>query len=161
MLALARRNEDYVYLEAAKKRFMELDIAETFELIPCTEQEVKALEERLNLTLPKAYQEFLLWAGHGAGHFLRGSDCFYKDTLKIQNWAEELLNENHFPKQLPKDAFVFFMHQGYQFNFFRMRDGDDPPVYFYIEGSEANDFITIYPNFSQFLITEMEAYVKL
>lgn len=78
--------------------------------------------------------------GHGAGTFMLGSSFFYNDLIDNQKYAQELLEEDHFPIPLPPDAFVFFMHQGYQFSFFRESDGDDPPVYYYLEGTTNNDF---------------------
>jgi hypothetical protein len=45
-----------------------------------------------------------------------------------------LLLENHQPP-LPNKAFVFFMHQGYQFMYFIAdSSSDDPPVFYYLEG---------------------------
>jgi hypothetical protein len=48
--------------------------------------------------------------------------------------ADTLLREDGQPL-LPKNAFVFLMHQGYHFMYF-IADGqsDDPPVYYYLEG---------------------------
>ena len=60
--------------------------------------------------MPAAYQEFLLWMGHGAGKFLRGSDCFFQHLPYLQEWALELLQENNFPENLPEDTFIFLMH---------------------------------------------------
>jgi hypothetical protein len=34
---------------------------------------------------------------------------------------------------LPEDAFVFLMHQGYQFLFISLDQGDDPPVFLVTE----------------------------
>src|SRR6266851_6487960 len=122
-----------MYLDQVKARLEDLHIVSTDEIVPCTEDEVHTLERQLGFSLPGAYKEFLLWMGHGAGILLRGSDCFYQHLPPLRTWAEELLEENNFPEPLPEDAFVFFMHQGYQFNFFRISEGDDPPVHFYGE----------------------------
>ncbi|MEM1544609.1 MAG: SMI1/KNR4 family protein [Candidatus Bathyarchaeia archaeon] len=48
------------------------------ELKPCTEEEMKALEEKLGRSLPAAYREFLLWTGKrvGRGTFMRNEDFF-------------------------------------------------------------------------------------
>ena len=74
----------------------------------------------------RAYQEFLLSMGRSAGQFLRGSDCFLNHIPQLQEWAVELLQENNFAESLPEDAFIFLMHQGYQFSFFRVSEGADP-----------------------------------
>jgi hypothetical protein len=98
--------------------------------------------------------------GHSAGKFLQGSDCFFQHLLSLQEWAVELLNENNFPKKLPEDAFVFYMHQGYQFSFFRLSEGDDPPTYSYCEGTNQTTFIKSHKRFSDFMITEVEIQEK-
>lgn len=130
------------------------------QIIPCSVDEVVHLEKKLKITLPSAYKEFLLWMGHSGAEFLRGSDCFYKNLLQLKNWAVELLEENNFPETLPSEAFVFFMHQGYQFGFFKLTEGDDPPIYYYNEVDHKKTFELSYINFSEFLSTEIEARIN-
>ena len=56
------------------------------------------------------------------------------------------------------DDFVFFMHQGYEFCFFKLSEGDNPPVYFYSEEacpfhprkSAHSNFIKITDSLSEF-----------
>lgn len=130
--------------------------------IPCTLQEVEELEQWLGHRLPKAYREFLLWMGHSGGGVLAGTNCFYEDLKRIQTSAKELLEENHYSGELPKDAFVFYMHQGYQFNFFHLEEGDDPPVYFYVEENPTRIFFEkIYQKFSIFVLTEVEGHIAV
>jgi hypothetical protein len=105
--------------------------------------------------LPLAFKEVLLLMGHEAGGFLRGSEFLYDDLAQLTNIAAEMLQDARFPERLPPDAFVFFMHQGYQFNFFRVCEGDDPPVYRFYEGKDMTTFPRIYPAFTFFMITEL------
>lgn len=149
-----------MYLDKVKTHFKQLDLVSSGELIPCSPEEIRALEEQLGLSLPGAYKEFLLWMGHNAGSFLRGSDCFYQDLRHLREWAIELLEENDFSETLPNDAFVFFMHQGYQFAFLRTCEGDDPPVYYYHEGMDQTSFIRAYRSFSEFLSNEIDAHAE-
>ncbi len=163
-----------MYLDKIKKQLIELKLAFPEEQVGCTRNEVILLEQQLGISLPTAYHEFLLSMGHSAGKFLQGSDCFFQHLLSLQEWAFELLNENNFPKKLPEDAFVFYMHQGYQFSFFRLSEGDDPPTYSYCEGSEGDNpptysycegtnqttFIISHKRFSDFLKTEVEIQEK-
>lgn len=148
-----------MYLDKVKKQLIELKIALPQELLGCTQDEVIKLEQQLRIYFPKAYQEFLLLMGHGAGNFLRGSDCFFEHLLCLQNWAVKLLQENNFSESLPEDAFVFLMHQGYQFSFFRLSEGDDPPTYYYCEGSDQN-FTRSHDRLSDFLATEVEIHAQ-
>ena len=133
-----------------------LNILDTHKFIPCTEEEVFALEQKVHLSLPRAYKEFLLTMGKGADTFLVGSDFLYPELLNLQEVAKEMLAEDGFPQKLPEDAFVFFMHQGYQFNFFRISGEDDPSVSRYFEGKEKETFTVIYPHFTDFLLTELK-----
>ncbi|MDQ2715867.1 MAG: SMI1/KNR4 family protein [Chloroflexota bacterium] len=124
-----------MYLDEVKARFSRRGVLRREKVVPCTEEEVRSLEDTLGFSLPATYREFLLWMGHarGAGNFLRGSDCFYEWLPLIQGWAVELLEENGNPEVLPEDAFVFYMHQGYRFYFLRLSEGDNPPIYYYTE----------------------------
>ena len=125
---------------------------------PCSDLEIIQLERQQGMTLPSTYKDFMKMMGHGAGRFLRGSDCFYKHLPQIQEWAKQLLVENDFPEALPEDAFVFFMHQGYQFSFFKLSDGDNPPTYSYCEGQEEPYFVKSHNKFSDFLSVEIKLY---
>jgi hypothetical protein len=125
---------------------------------PCSDLEIIQLEQQQGINLPSTYKDFLKMMGHGAGKFLRGSDCFYQHLPQIQEWAKQLLVENDFPQTLPEDAFVFFMHQGYQFSFFRLSEGDNPPTYSYCEGQEEPYFVKRHNKFSEFLSVEIKLY---
>lgn len=122
----------------------------------CTEQEIHSLEQELGIQLPAAYREFLLLMGHDGGDVLRGTQCFYEDLPKIQGWSRTLLESNNVQTPLPPDAFVF-LYSGYQFLFFRLSEGADPPIYSYTEGdAPATGFPEVFPHFSHFLRSIIE-----
>lgn len=124
------------------------------EIRGCSVQEVADLEASVGLVLPARYREFLLLAGKGAGEFYVGTDFFVPQILGLNDDAAELLAENNESFALPDDAFVFLMHQGYQFNYFRAGEGDDPPVYYYHEARGAP--VQTMPSFSAFLLDAIE-----
>lgn len=130
------------------------------QLSPCSDLEIIQFERQKGITLPSIYKDFLKMMGHGAGKFLRGSDCFYQHLPQIQEWAKQLLVENDFPEALPEDAFVFFMHQGYQFSFFRLSEGNNPPTYSYCEGQEEFYSVKSHDIFTEFLALEIDLYLK-
>jgi hypothetical protein len=149
-----------MYLDQVKQSLKELKLVSPDELVGCTYHEIIELEKKLGFSLPEAYKEFLLWMGKSGGRVLQGSDCFFEHLPYLKEWAVELLEENHFPYTLPEDAFVFFMHQGYQFSFFRLSEGDDPPTYSYCEGTNQTSFTRSHNRFSEFMATEIELHAK-
>lgn len=150
-----------MYLDKFKARLAELQHLFTDELLPCTEEQIHSLERQYGLTLPMAYKEFLLWGGVYAAGLLEGSNGFFDDLSELREGAEKLLERNEFPEPLPKDAFVFLMHQGYVFWFFTASEGDDPPVYSYEEGEAAVPYARVpfkklSSSFSKFLEESLE-----
>jgi hypothetical protein len=145
-----------MYIEKVQATIAELPTLQGVTFRPCSQEEVQALEQFIGRPLPLAYREFLLLMGKGMDEFLRGSEIFYPTMYELQQDAVELLKEDDFPEQLPRDAFVFFMHEGYQFNFFHTSEGDDPPVYRFYEGKDPNSFRLIYPHFTSFLVRELQ-----
>lgn len=101
----------------------------------CTPHEIEEIEADAGETLPTAYREFLAKMGRGAGRFYIGTHVFYPLILGVTEAAHELVAEDKANIVLPKDAIAIMMHQGYQFHFIRAGDGDDPPVYYYMEQS--------------------------
>lgn len=156
-----------MYLDEFKKKFEQLRHKFPRNLVACTKKQVLSLEKQVYLSLPEAYKEFLLWGGIEAGGFLEGSDYFYDNTLyKLRESAENLLKEEDFPFSLPKDAFVFNMHQGYIFWFFKTSEGNDPSVYGYTQGDPPVLYSPVpfkknSPNFSEFLIQTLEEEAEL
>jgi hypothetical protein len=49
------------------------------------------------------------------------------------------------------------MHEGYQFAFFHLSAGDDPPVYWYMEGEHDPLFRLINSSYSEFLLLAMQS----
>jgi hypothetical protein len=132
-------------------------LASEAELQGCTEAELTHLESTLGLGLPRAYREFLLRAGRGAGRLFRGTDVFYPTLLNLREWADELLEEDSGRFVIPADAVVIGMHQGYQFLYLRVGEGDDPPVYRYVEGQEDSEKIA--DAFSRYLADAVDDFI--
>lgn len=87
--------------------------------------------------------------GHSAGRFFLGTDVFLKHLERdLTRGANELLARDGKPP-LPATAFVFGMHQGYQFTFFMLGENEDPPVEGYLE---KGDFYAVADSFSEFLV---------
>lgn len=107
------------------------------ELIGCSESEVDAYFNGIGVRPPASYREFLLAIGHGSGRFLLGTDIFFRHLPVVGRDAMSLLLKCGTEEaQVPVDAFVFYMHQGYEFGYFCASESDDPSVYQYIEGDE-------------------------
>jgi hypothetical protein len=149
------------YLEKVKARIEELHVLYPDKIAPCTEEEVWALEKELGRALPAAYREFLLWMGHNDGNLQRGTNWLYEDLAFLQEDAVELMQRDAFPVTLPTDAFVFLMHEQYQFAFFRTSEGDDPPIYYYMESDDEIALSISTAHYSDFLLSLVEAVQKL
>ncbi len=117
-------------------------------LAGCSEQDLLELQHGMGVQLPPAYLRFLRRCGADTGDFLRGSDLTLAFLPRLRSSAQALLTDDKGPL-LPDDAFVFFSHQGYQFLFFRLSDGPDPPVFYYLEASGV--FRKVAPSFSAWL----------
>jgi hypothetical protein len=81
-----------------------------------------------------------------------GSDL-RTDSDQLNDWAVELLEEIDVKNFLADNDYVFMMHQGYMFWYFKADGNPNPDVYFYHEGrSEPEkeyplvEFLYNYPN---------------
>ncbi|WP_338555114.1 SMI1/KNR4 family protein [Paenibacillus sp. KS-LC4] len=130
----------------------ECKIANENEIQGFSELEVDQCEQAIGTILPNQYREFLLAIGHDAGLLFQGTDILFRNIenlLELRKEAEDLLEENEEIFNLPSDAFVFSMHQGYEFNYFVISEGNDPPVYQYVEGDGSP--VLVWDSFSTFL----------
>lgn len=106
----------------------------------CSGKEISSIEFEAGGKLPDIYKIFLAKMGKNAGNYMLGSSAFYDDLPDLKQAALELLEENHFEKELPAKAFIFWVHQGYQIAFFIMGISENPPVFYYGEGEELKQF---------------------
>ncbi|MCL2579770.1 MAG: SMI1/KNR4 family protein [Oscillospiraceae bacterium] len=119
---------------------------------PCSKNEIaKIMQLSKEKNLPQNYVKFMEQAGNGID-FFKGSSYTLDEISKLKSWAIALLKENDSNENIDDNNFVFLMHQGYQFYFFNLNEGDNPPVYFYLEGDNLEMFIKKYESFSGFLI---------
>ena len=124
----------------------------------CSKQEIKQLENALDIILPRAYRCFLEEIGKSADKFLCGSDFSITELVDIQQEAKYLLNEYDNTNILHKKHFIFLMHQGYQFLFFDTSSKEaDPKIYLYIEGEEP---IEVAETFTAWLTQCVEDEIK-
>jgi hypothetical protein len=130
---------------------------------PCSAEEMDSILKAVkNNHLPNAYVKFMQAAGNGFRAF-RGSSFAVNEIFHLREGAEELLEEDESAETLTDNEYVFFMHQGYQFYFFRLNEGDDPPIYYYGEGEYSHKFVKKYNSFTEFLIgyyNEVERLIK-
>ncbi|WP_213086944.1 SMI1/KNR4 family protein [Chitinophaga agrisoli] len=124
------------------------------QLKPCTPQEVIKVEEFYKVSLPAVYKEFLLMMGKGAGEYMAGSSVFYDEIFFLRQYAKELIRDNSL-QPLPDNAFVFWLHQGYQMAFFLLDENEHLPVYYFGEGEGMKSVEIRYSRFIDFLEQEL------
>ena len=134
------------------------------EIIPCTSKEVEKLESMLPhpYRLPTAYKEFLLYGGKKIGAFYEEGSMFdYKRALNYvksgRSSAISLLKQYETNPQLPDDIYVLTTYMSSFFNFFKLTEGENPPVYEWNEedeiGTEA--IVKAYDSFTDFIRDEI------
>ncbi|HZZ81139.1 MAG TPA: SMI1/KNR4 family protein [Gemmataceae bacterium] len=134
-------------------------LARPSELVGCTEDEIRQLEEGSKFRLPAAYRSFLARMGKSAGRMFVGSDAFFDILVQVQAWTQDMLAEAGHPGIIPPDAFTFLMHGGYIVLFFRTSEGDDPLVYRLNQSDTVS--IKIADRFSEFLVAEADRCVAM
>lgn len=116
--------------------------------------EIERIERKYEVRLPSVYREFLSLMGKKAGDYMLGSSVFFDEIFTLKQGAEELVEENNL-EPIPRTAFIFWMHQGYQAAFFKIGDGDDPPVYYFTEGQDENRFILTEETLTSFFFEQL------
>ena len=147
------------YINKFKESLIGHGIATSEEIVPCSPEEVEQIESAQGVKVPKMYRDFLLTMGRGAGKFYQGTDCFYPRLLEVREYALELLEEDDTDFSFPQDAFVFLVHQGYQFMYFWDESGsDEPQVYYFMEGGGKPE--KKFSCFSDFLEKSIRDYLN-
>lgn len=140
-----------MHVQAIVNELLNRGLVKRGELRGCSNRETGKLEAEFGFRLPSEYVHFLKLIGKGAGSFLLGTSIFYRDLPSLRESAEELLVESGSTFVLPKSAFVFCSHQGYQFMYFdALPYSEDPPVFYYLENDLKPN--VRWPSFTAFLM---------
>ena len=125
-----------------------------------TLDQVQGAEKQLGISLPPAYREFLQWMGVSPAGILLGSDWLIDDLPDLKPKAIKLMASNNFPKQLPADAFVFWMNQNNVLTFVLLSQGDASPVYRYHQTLDTKDFTIINKDYPEWLTQQIQEHVE-
>ena len=122
--------------------------------IECEIEKLISLTKEKNL--PQAYIEFMRAMGNGTeSEFMGGDSCFMNEIYDLKKGAIKLLEENKSKNSLMDEDFVFWMSQGCMFCFFKLNEGDNPPVYFYNEDGEDR-FMKVADSLTEFFINRLD-----
>jgi len=106
--------------------------------------------------LPKAYKDFMLQCGKGAGLYARDSDFTYPRVCNLKHELERhLVNEG---MELPDNAFVFGAYQGYQYRYFICDEHEDPAIFLMMFTDEETSPTLINEKFSQDKLEGIDQY---
>ena len=134
------------------------------EIIPCTSKEVEKLESMLPhpYRLPTAYKEFLLYGGKKIGAFYEEGSMFdYKRALNYVKYGRKLaislLKQYEDNPKLSDDVYVLSTYMSSFFNFFKLTEGENPPVYEWLEEDEVGTeaIIKAHESFTDFIREEV------
>jgi len=117
----------------------------------CTEEEVREIEKKWGVKFPRSYREIYLILGEAYGFKLIDDDGDdFEDYEQIRGSAEKIVASWKTDFVLNDNMFVFgcFITNGI-FYFFKLDEGDDPPVYRFQEGN--NEYTLASESFSLFI----------
>ncbi|MCA6066948.1 SMI1/KNR4 family protein [Chryseobacterium sp. RG1] len=135
----------------------------------CSSNQINNIEQKVRKKLPFCYKEFLENFGYdmdrkddySRGGFVGESICFdnvYGDHTNKDGLIEQLQEDDkiNLLSLINNNIFVFSSHQGYTYAFFKLNEGDNPPIYGYQEGQIANNFPKLTNSLSEFLELYLE-----
>jgi hypothetical protein len=121
--------------------------------------EIETIET--SYSLPSSYKLFLMNFGKGIDGFMEGSDYTLKFLSGMKKSANDILVKQGL-QELPENAFVFWMHQGYQFCFFLIEDGiSNPEIHYFNECFKNLVAIKLADTLSNFLFYHKELFRDL
>jgi hypothetical protein len=129
-------NHQYLFLNDLKAKYQTFCLEEVPNVVPCSDDDISKLEQQFSCRLPLAYREFLLWMGRG-GSFIE-KDHLYDSLPFLNEYARKTLAQKRSDLNLPPDTFVFAMDMSESFYFFRCIEGDNPPIYIFMDEAEQN-----------------------
>ena len=114
------------------------------EVIPCTEEEIKELELMLpnSYHFPSAFKEFLLYGEKKLGALFEGehSPSYYYSLRRAKNSRGIVAGKIGYSgskiAELPEDIFVVSSHISSYVAYFKLTEGENPPIYSWSDEDE-------------------------
>lgn len=97
------------------------------------EKEIQELEHRIGKKLPESFKVYLQIIGNNVMGILAGDRLNLDSIKEAYETAQELLNDSICETKCDDYLLPLSQHDGYTFVFIRLDEGDDPPVYNYVE----------------------------
>ncbi len=110
-------------------------------------KEILKIEKERSIFLPSTYKKFYEVCYNKMPENLVGTDLFRLEV--IHEGALELLADDGIDSFLTPDDFVFMMHQGYQFWYFKADGNPDPIVNYYYEGKLLPENVGVFSSVIQ------------
>lgn len=135
-------------------------------VVPCSREDVDALQAMLPAPykLPAAYVELLLYGGRSLAGVFQGIDFSFEMAKALLEHGNRdivrMLQASAPGATLPPDVLVISEHQGSNFTYVRLTEGDDPPVYFWEEGEGGLETsVCEHPTFSAFVTKAVKDHI--
>lgn len=138
-----------------KRRLLVLYPEQHFE--GASEEEIQALEAYAGGSLPTVYRGLLKEFGRSAGELFQGTiySVSQEQRLRLRSLAESMLGRSRGNPTLPETAFVYLVFQDWVFFYFPLNEGDDPPVYAYIDSGRGLQQVG--PSLSSYLRSSLDS----
>jgi hypothetical protein len=131
---IAEQRAMYSQFMIELSRFMlDSGIAMSADFRGCTRAEISALEDRLAVRLPEAFTEYLCAMGHGCGILMGGDEYGIAAIDVAQRVASRITTNPDCPWRPSQRMLPFRQHHGCTFLFFHTDEGNDPPIWAYLE----------------------------
>src|SRR5687767_3488805 len=88
-------------------RLIKSGVAKPANIKGCSENQIAEVEKKHGVVLPRAYRQFLLLAGNGAGRLMDDVAVFYSDVFDLTELIRREINP-----ELPAHAFVIAERMG-------------------------------------------------
>lgn len=120
------------FFEGFCERMANNGVASPHELIGCSEEEIKELEDKYGLCLPESYRKYLQLMGHKSGRLFTHDHLavFYPWVLALTAAEPDAWKRlyDHVPLQLPTNTLLINSRYGDYYEYLCCEGGEDAPV---------------------------------
>jgi hypothetical protein len=120
-------------LESIIQTSLQMNLIKLNDIYQMTEDQIFIIENKLSVSLPATYKDFLYICGNGCGKLLDNSMLEYASGLlglreQVEEMIEDDIEVTYDP--LPDNAFFFASTLGSHYWFFLCDNNPDPSIYY-------------------------------